>query len=49
MHKCCSKCPTFGGCEYSNGCCPECDFYSDGECLFREEEPYEDLVDKDKG
>jgi len=39
----------FDECEYSNGCCPECDFYSDSECLFGEAEPYEDLVDKDKG
>jgi hypothetical protein len=49
MRKCCSKCPMFNECEYKNGCCPECDFYSDGECLFGEEEPFEDLIGEDKG
>jgi hypothetical protein len=48
MHKCCSKCPMFDECGHRDGCCPECDFYSDGECLFGGEEPYEDLIDEER-
>jgi hypothetical protein len=49
MSKCCSKCPLFDECEYRDGCCPECDFYSNGGCLFSTDEPYEDLIDEDLG
>jgi len=38
MPKCCSKCYMYDDCENKNECCAECDYYSDGGCLYEEEE-----------
>jgi len=42
MPKCCTQCYMYDECENRNGCCPECDYYSNGECLYSVE-PYEEI------
>ena len=43
MPRCCSNCYMYDECENRNECCSECDYYSGGECLYSEVEPYEEL------
>jgi len=42
MPKCCSSCYLFEDCENRDGCCEECDFYSNGDCGLVEDEWQED-------
>jgi hypothetical protein len=46
MPKCCSNCYIYDACENRNECCQECDYYSGGECLYSEVEPYEELAEE---
>jgi len=32
-------------CETRNECCPECDFYSEYECLYEDEEIYDEDIE----
>ena len=45
MPKCCSKCHMYYECETRNECCSECDFYSDYECLYEDEEIYDEDIE----
>jgi len=38
MSRCCIKCYMFDECENKIECCAECDYFSDGTCLYAEEE-----------
>jgi len=44
MPRCCIKCYMFDECENKNECCAECDYFSDGTCLYAEEE---DIVEEE--
>lgn len=40
MPRCCIKCYMFDECENKIECCAECDYFSDGTCLYAEEEEF---------
>ena len=46
MPKCCPKCYMYDECDHQNGCCSECDYYSNGECIYSEMESYEEFEER---